>query len=220
MELNDFGIRPIDLMQEKGRTVLIYGKAGVGKTTLLNTLKGHILVINIDCGEQVLDTSKNFDICTLVSRKLQNPIDSVNKLESFIDYLMSEESLDWDYIVDSYNSDIDIYFYMWNFSSSSWYECQTALTTGSGSISKNCNITSNIEQFINVSSQTSYFMVYFDNTAASALSVQNDYLRFTSTYDEITTTLNNPTNNKPTTRKIHFGNGEFYGGGNPTGPQQ
>lgn len=113
MELSDFNIRPIDLMESKGRTLLLYGHAGRGKTTLLNTLKGKILLINIDCGEQVLDANNpdnSFDICTLVSRKLQNPIDSVRKLESFINWLMTQEKLEWDYIVVDNISELeDIY---------------------------------------------------------------------------------------------------------------
>src|SRR3990167_5112011 len=113
MDLSNFGVRTIDLMPDKGRTVLIYGQAGRGKTTLLNTLNGRILLINIDCGEQVLDAnnSKNeFSICTLVSRNLQNPIDSVKKLETFIDHLMSQEELQWDYIVVDNISELeDIY---------------------------------------------------------------------------------------------------------------
>lgn len=113
MELSKYGIRTIDLMEDKGRTVMVYGKAGRGKTSLLNTLKGKILLINIDCGEQVLDArneANDFDICTLVSRKLQNPIESVRKLESFIDYLMSQEELPWDYIVVDNISELeDIY---------------------------------------------------------------------------------------------------------------
>jgi len=101
LELKDFGIRSIDIMEEKGRTVMIYGKAGRGKTTLLNTLKGNILLINIDCGEQVLNGNNpdnEFSICTLVSRTLQNPVESIRKLESFIDHLMTMEELPWDYI--------------------------------------------------------------------------------------------------------------------------
>ena len=113
MDLANFNIRPIDLMEHKGRTIMIYGKAGRGKTTLLNTLKGNILLINIDCGEQVLDANNDgntFDICTLVSRKLQNPVDSVRKLEEFIDYLMTQEELKWDYIVVDNISELeDIY---------------------------------------------------------------------------------------------------------------
>jgi phage nucleotide-binding protein len=100
-------------MPEKGRTAMIYGKAGIGKTSLLNTLTGNILLVNIDCGEQVLDAkneNNNFDICTLVSRKLQNPIESVRKLETFIDYLMKQETLPWDYIcVDNVSELEDIY---------------------------------------------------------------------------------------------------------------
>lgn len=113
MDLSNFNIRPIDLMPEKGRCLMIYGKAGRGKTTLLNTLKGKILLINIDCGEQVLDANNpdnSFDICTLVSQKLQNPVDSVRKLEQFIDWLMTQEELQWDYIVVDNISELeDIY---------------------------------------------------------------------------------------------------------------
>jgi len=108
-----FGIRRIDLMPSKGRTVVIYGNAGVGKTSLLNTLKGQILLINIDCGEQVLDAKNEgneFDICALVSRNLKNPTDSITKLEAFVDYLLAQETLPWDYIVVDNISEVqDVY---------------------------------------------------------------------------------------------------------------
>lgn len=113
MDISDFGIRKIDLMEHKGRTTMIYSKAGRGKTSLINTLSGKILLINIDCGEQVLDASNpanEIHICTLVSRKLQNPVESVRKLETFIDWLMTQEELTWDYIVVDNISELeDIY---------------------------------------------------------------------------------------------------------------
>jgi phage nucleotide-binding protein len=97
-----WGIRKIDLMEQKGRTVVIYGKAGRGKTTLLNTLSGNILLINIDCGEQVLNSNNpnnEFDICSLVSRKLNDPVVSITKLKDFVGHLSTLETLPWDYIV-------------------------------------------------------------------------------------------------------------------------
>ena len=108
-----WGIRSIDIMPKKGRAVVIYGQAGRGKTTLLNTLKGNILLINIDCGEQVLNDNtgyNQFDICPLVSKKLKDPADSINKLESFVDYLITQETLPWDYIaVDNISEIQDAY---------------------------------------------------------------------------------------------------------------
>src|SRR3990167_3927158 len=97
-----WGIRTIDLMPQKGRTSLIYGNAGVGKTSLINTLKGNILLINIDCGEQVLDGNTGYnviDVCPLVSRKLTNPKDSVAKFDELVEFLSHLETLPWDYII-------------------------------------------------------------------------------------------------------------------------
>jgi phage nucleotide-binding protein len=102
MDKSDFGIRSIDLMEQKGRTSIIYGMAGRGKTTLLNTLKGNVLLINIDCGEQVLNPHSDqntFDICALISRNQTDPIGSIKKFEAFVDFLLSQEKLEWDYIV-------------------------------------------------------------------------------------------------------------------------
>jgi phage nucleotide-binding protein len=108
-----WGIRTVDSMPDKGRTVMIYGQAGRGKTSLINTLHGNILLISIDCGEQVLDAKKDYnqiDLCTLVSRTITDPTKSVQKLECFIDSLMEMEELPWDYIiVDNISELQDVY---------------------------------------------------------------------------------------------------------------
>ena len=43
-------------------SVLIYGAPGMGKTTLLGTLKGRTLIVDIDKGTSVLAGNKNVDI--------------------------------------------------------------------------------------------------------------------------------------------------------------
>lgn len=100
-------------MPDKGRCIMLYGKAGRGKTTLLNTLTGNILLINIDCGEQVLDASNEnnqFDICTLVSHNLNDPIAAIDKLEEFVTWLGEQDKLPWDYIaVDNISELEDVY---------------------------------------------------------------------------------------------------------------
>lgn len=102
MDKNSWGIRRVDQMPQKGRTILIYGQAGRGKTSLINTLKGNILLINIDCGEQVLNPNNpnnSIDVCSLVSKNLKDPSKSIQKMDEFVDWLIAQETLEWDYII-------------------------------------------------------------------------------------------------------------------------
>jgi len=96
MDLEQWGIKKVT-SKNKGRTVMIYGEAGRGKTTLLNTLDGKVLLINLDCGEQVLG-GDNIDLFSLVDDKTKLPENSIKKFEAFITYLLNEPELPWDYI--------------------------------------------------------------------------------------------------------------------------
>lgn len=96
MDKEKWGIQTVK-KTKKGRTLMIYGEAGRGKTTLLNTLDGNILLINLDCGEQVLK-GDNIDVFNLVDSVTKKPENSIKKFESFITYLLGEKELPWDYI--------------------------------------------------------------------------------------------------------------------------
>jgi phage nucleotide-binding protein len=97
-----WGIKKLDLLPQKGRTVMIYGQAGRGKTSLINTLKGNILLINIDCGEQVIN-SKNpnntIHVMNLISDDTPTATAAIKKFEAFADWLLKKDELPWDYIV-------------------------------------------------------------------------------------------------------------------------
>ena len=97
-----WGIRNVEIMSTKGRTIMIYGMAGRGKTTLINTLKGNVLVINSDCGEQVLDgknPDNSIDVFDLVTKEKNNCTKSIAKLEAFIKYLTDLKEMPWNYVI-------------------------------------------------------------------------------------------------------------------------
>lgn len=96
IEREKWGIETVEA-KKKGRTVLIYGEAGRGKTTLLNTLKGRTLIISIDCGEQVLQ-GDNIDMFYLVDKDIKGPSESIKKFEAFATYLLEQKELPWDFI--------------------------------------------------------------------------------------------------------------------------
>ena len=52
-----------------------------------------------------------------------------------------------------------LYFYMWNFTSSSWFECASNLTQGSSDVNRTCSATSDVANFYDSSRQI-YFMAY------------------------------------------------------------
>lgn len=97
-----WGIKPIGLLPQKGRTVMIYGQAGRGKTSLINTLKGNILLINIDCGEQVLvpnNPNNTIHVMNLISDDSNTASLAIKKFEAFASWLLKQDKLPWDYIV-------------------------------------------------------------------------------------------------------------------------
>lgn len=102
MDNNNWGIKRIDVLPPKGRTLLLYGQAGRGKTTLINTLKGKILLVNIDCGEQVLNinNAKNeIFVMNLVTNEIVTPHDVFKRFVDFSDYLVKQVSLPWGYVI-------------------------------------------------------------------------------------------------------------------------
>ena len=46
----------------KNWRILIYGKPGIGKTTLIKQLKGKTLVLSLDNSQRVLAGSENIDV--------------------------------------------------------------------------------------------------------------------------------------------------------------
>jgi phage nucleotide-binding protein len=108
--MEQFSIRPVS-DEKMGRTIMIYGDAGRGKTTLLNTIKEPTLIISCDCGEQVL-SGDNIDVFPLVDKNLMDSVSSIKKFESFMDYLLRTEVIPWKYIaLDNVSEIKDQYLY-------------------------------------------------------------------------------------------------------------
>jgi phage nucleotide-binding protein len=57
-------LKAAELKNEKV-TALIYGPPGIGKTTLLGSLPGKTLVIDVDKGTSVLSGNENVDVVRL-----------------------------------------------------------------------------------------------------------------------------------------------------------
>lgn len=91
------GIRAVGESQ-RGRSVLIYGDAGRGKTTLLDTLDGPVFLITLDCGEQVLK-GKHIDVFDVGSKDAVDEITRVDRFIKIVNFLSKREKLDWKYIV-------------------------------------------------------------------------------------------------------------------------
>ena len=84
-------------MQKTGKTIIIYGDAGVGKTTLLNTLSDNTLVIMIESGEQVLKERKE-----LTKYAIQEPgmtaREAIQRFEAIINAVISQKGAGYKYI--------------------------------------------------------------------------------------------------------------------------
>ena len=95
LDKEKFGIvKPGD--SKHGRTILIYGEAGRGKTTLLNTIKRSTLLINIDCGEQVLEKNGEVDVFNLVRDSADTAKKRIERFEGFCTWLLEyKEPLPW-----------------------------------------------------------------------------------------------------------------------------
>ena len=95
---NKWGIRKVEVLKKKGRTIIIYGEAGRGKTSLIDTLKGNTLLINLDCGEQVLN-GKHIDVFPLITSSHKDYETAIRKFEGFVKWLLEQSELPWKNIV-------------------------------------------------------------------------------------------------------------------------
>ena len=67
--------------------ILIYGKPGLGKTTLIKQLKGKTLVLSLDNSQRVLAGSENIDV---VEFDRENPTDCMTNFLKEVDEILSE----------------------------------------------------------------------------------------------------------------------------------
>lgn len=90
------GVRSVSNIK-RGRVLLIYGEAGAGKTTLLDTLNEPTLLINLDCGEQVLagEHIRVFDLITPQG----TDITKIKRFEGMAEILLKETELPYKYVV-------------------------------------------------------------------------------------------------------------------------
>ena len=67
--------------------ILIYGKPGIGKTTLIKQLKGKTLVLSLDNSQRVLAGSENIDV---VEFDRNHPTDCMTTFLKEVDEILSE----------------------------------------------------------------------------------------------------------------------------------
>ena len=67
--------------------ILIYGKPGIGKTTLIKQLKGKTLVLSLDNSQRVLAGSENIDV---VEFDREHPTDCMTTFLKEVDEILSE----------------------------------------------------------------------------------------------------------------------------------
>ena len=67
--------------------ILIYGKPGIGKTTLIKQLKGKTLVLSLDNSQRVLAGSENIDV---VEFDRNQPTDCMTNFLKEVDEILSE----------------------------------------------------------------------------------------------------------------------------------
>ena len=67
--------------------ILIYGKPGIGKTTLIKQLKGKTLVLSLDNSQRVLAGSENIDV---VEFDREHPTDCMTAFLKEVDEVLSE----------------------------------------------------------------------------------------------------------------------------------
>lgn len=75
--------------------ILIYGKAGLGKTSLIRHLKGKTIVLSMDNSHKVLEGAENVDIRTIddagvVSFDRKHPSEDIEKFITEVDEVISD----------------------------------------------------------------------------------------------------------------------------------
>ena len=80
-------INGLNIERTENWRVLLYGKPGIGKTTLIKQLKGKTLVLSLDNSQRVLAGSENIDV---VEFDRNQPTDCMTTFLKEVDEILSE----------------------------------------------------------------------------------------------------------------------------------
>lgn len=76
-----------DIQRTKNWRILIYGKAGLGKTTLIKNMQGKTVVLSLDNSSKVLAGTKNVDI---IDFDREHPTEFINEFLTQADNLIKD----------------------------------------------------------------------------------------------------------------------------------
>lgn len=80
-------INGLNIERTENWRVLLFGKPGIGKTTLIKQLKGKTLVLSLDNSQRVLAGSENIDV---VEFDREHPTDCMTNFLKEVDEILSE----------------------------------------------------------------------------------------------------------------------------------